>query len=255
MAGATENHLIEVHGVGLNYSPRLGQTPRLALEDVTFSLQAGEVLAVLGRSGCGKTSLLSLVAGLLLPTRGKILFEGTPIREPSRSRVMMFQSHDLFPWKTAVENIEFALRARGVSGSTLRADALGWLARVGLAQQAHDLPRQLSGGMQQRVALARALAADPKLLLLDEPFAALDPFTREAIRLEFASIIRELRKTVILVTHQIEEAITLSDRILVLPSAPGRAVQLLSVPVTGREYDAPDFLALKRRLHDIIMQK
>jgi NitT/TauT family transport system ATP-binding protein len=187
---------------------------------INLRQEAGEFLCLLGPSGCGKTSLLSLVAGFLSPCSGQILFRGQAIRGPGHERPVIFQNHHLFPWKTALGNVKLPLLARGLSKAAAEAEARNLLAMVKLQRYADFYPHQLSGGMQQRVALVRALAANPELLLMDEPFAALDPFTRRFVQNEVLSILRPLRRSLILVTHNLDEAVLFADRIVLLGKRP-----------------------------------
>jgi len=246
--------LIELSNVSLNY----GTNP--ALRDISFRIRAGEAVAIVGPSGSGKTSLLSLVAGFFRPTDGELRFDGGPILGPSRERTMIFQGHHLFPWKTALGNVEFALRARGVARAAARLQASEWLVRFGLGGLGSRYPHQLSGGQQQRVGLARALAAEPRVLLLDEPFAALDPFTRAQVQAEFLRVVKPLSTTILLVTHQIEEAILLADRVFVLSEGPGRVRRELRVPQACSQArrgsdENPEFLTLKREVQHLIMEE
>lgn len=207
--------ILDVKDVSLNY-PSVQ-----ALLEVSFSLQEKERLAIVGPSGCGKSTLLSLIAGLRTPTSGQIWHRGRLVTAPSRERVVIFQNHALFPWLTAIGNVEFALRARQLKGN-LRGQALSYLEMMGLARFHALYPKELSGGMQQRLGLARALAADPDILLLDEPFSSLDVLTRDRLLEDVLPSLTALGKTLILVTHNIEEALFVGDRVLCLSPQPGR---------------------------------
>ena len=209
--------LLSVHGLGHRY--RHHAEP--VLHDVGFHVQAGEAVAVVGRSGCGKSTLLHLLAGLAHPTAGEIRIHGQPVRGPSARWVVMFQQPLLYPWMTAFENAalgpRFAGRLRESTGAVG-----GLLALVKMADYAGTNVQRLSGGQQQRVALARSLAAEPEILLLDEPFSALDTFTRRALQGEVRTIAKRLGITLLLVTHDIDEAVLMADRALVMDARPGR---------------------------------
>jgi ABC-type nitrate/sulfonate/bicarbonate transport system ATPase subunit len=199
-----------------------GGTPTRALEPTNLSVADNDFVTILGPSGCGKSTLLRMVAGLDTPTTGRILLDGKAITGPGADRGMVFQSYTLFPWLTVSENISFGLRERGVSTRERNDIARQWLEKVGLTSFANHFPKQLSGGMQQRTAIARALANDPKILLLDEPFGALDNQTRALMQELLLGIWERERKTVIFVTHDIEEAIFLASRVVVMSARPGR---------------------------------
>ena len=199
-----------------------GGTPTRALEPTNLSVADNDFVTILGPSGCGKSTLLRMVAGLDTPTTGRILLDGKVITGPGADRGMVFQSYTLFPWLTVAENVAFGLRERGISQKERSNIAREWLEKVGLTSFASHFPKQLSGGMQQRTAIARALANDPKMLLLDEPFGALDNQTRALMQELLLGIWERERKTVIFVTHDIEEAIFLASRVVVMSARPGR---------------------------------
>jgi NitT/TauT family transport system ATP-binding protein len=199
-----------------------GGMPTRALEPTNLSVADNDFVTILGPSGCGKSTLLRMVAGLDTPTTGRILLDGRAITGPGADRGMVFQSYTLFPWLTVSENISFGLRERGVSQRERTRIAGEWLDKVGLTSFANHFPKQLSGGMQQRTAIARALANDPKILLLDEPFGALDNQTRALMQELLLGIWERERKTVIFVTHDIEEAVFLASRVVVMSARPGR---------------------------------
>lgn len=217
------NKLLDCQNVGLTLSGKE------ILHNIRFSLTPGARLAVVGPSGCGKSSLLHVLAGLRSPTSGRVLYNEKMITAPSRERVLIFQTYALFPWKSAGENVVFALKARGERVG-LREQAQEYLNMLGL-KNAYDLfPHELSGGMQQRVGIARALAAQPEILLLDEPFAALDTLTKDSVLEDVMQILEKNKKSLILVTHNIEEALYMSERVLVMAPEPGRIVQDVVVP-------------------------
>ena len=185
---------------------------------------------MVGPSGCGKSTLLDLLGGLAVPTSGRILLDGRPITGPARDRGIVFQQYALFPWRTAVQNVEFGLDIAGLKSKERRDQARHYLDLVGLAAFADRYPHELSGGMKQRVAIARSLAYDPEVLLMDEPFAALDAQTRETLQGELLRIWRGTGKTIVFITHGIDEAVVLGQRVAVMTSRPGRIKQVIDVP-------------------------
>lgn len=213
---------LELQGVGLTYHQMRGETE--ALRDVTLSVAAEEFVSIVGPSGCGKSTLLSLVAGLLRPTTGEVRINGEPVECPTAKVAYMPQHDHLFEWRSILDNALLGLEVMGRRDGAAVRRVRAMLERYGLGGFEPYHPRQLSGGMRQRVALVRTLATDPELLLLDEPFAALDYQTRLALEDEIGRILREERKTVILVTHDISEAIAMSDRVVVLSHRPGTVV-------------------------------
>ena len=231
--------------------------PVLALDDVSFRVADQEFCAILGHSGCGKTTLLMLLAGFEQPTAGGILVDDQPVGEPTWQRTVVFQDYALFPWMTVAENIEFGLEMKRVPAAERKEVVARNIQLVGLRGFEHRYPHQLSGGMKQRVSIARALAVDPKVLLMDEPFAALDAQNRAHMQEEMGRILASddplVRKTMVLVTHSIEEAILLSDHIVVLTRRPGRVKAEIRVglPRPRREAD-PGFVELKQRIRDLI---
>ena len=211
-----------VQNVSRVFPPVRGGQPTRALEPTDLKVADNDFVTILGPSGCGKSTLLRLIAGLDTPTTGKILLDGKPITGPGADRGMVFQSYTLFPWLTVAENIAFGLRERGVAPRERADISRQWLDKVGLTSFADHYPKQLSGGMQQRTAIARALANGPEILLLDEPFGALDNQTRALMQELLLGIWERERKTVIFVTHDIEEAIFLASRVVVMTARPGR---------------------------------
>jgi len=213
-------HQIELRRVTFEYETADG--PLTALQDVSFSVDSSEFLCVVGQSGCGKTTMLNIVAGFLRPTQGEILIGGKPVMGKGFDRGIVFQDFaQLFPWRTAQGNVEFGLEMKGIAREERTETALRFLRLVNLEKFARVYPHELSGGMQQRVAIARALAYNPAVLLMDEPFAALDALTREEMQRFLVDVWRETRKTVIYVTHNVAEAVYLADRIVVLTPHPG----------------------------------
>ncbi|GGJ78842.1 ABC transporter ATP-binding protein [Pilimelia anulata] len=222
--------------VGKVFAGRGGRVT--ALDDVSFDVRAGEFLAVVGPSGCGKSTLLDLLGGLAAPSSGRILIDGAPVTGPGLDRGVVFQQYALLPWRTARGNVEFGLEAKSVPRRQRADRARGYLDLVGLAGFADRYPHQLSGGMKQRVAIARSLAFDPEVLLMDEPFAALDAQTREGLQDELVGLWRRTGKTIVFITHGIDEAVYLGQRVVVLTSRPGRVKEV--VDTSGATPDAAD---------------
>jgi NitT/TauT family transport system ATP-binding protein len=212
---------IEVHNVSLTYDTPAGSVPGVA--GVSFDMDVSEFLCLVGPSGCGKTTLLNIIAGFLSPTGGEIRIGGKAVTGHGMDRGIVFQDFaQLFPWRTALGNVAFGLEMKGVPKTEREEIALAQLKLVKLEKFAHAYPHHLSGGMQQRVAIARALAYNPSVLLMDEPFAALDALTRDAMQRLLAEVWRETRKTVIYVTHNVAEAVYLADRVIVMTPHPGK---------------------------------
>jgi NitT/TauT family transport system ATP-binding protein len=201
----------------------------LALSEIDLEIGEGEFVTLLGPSGCGKSTLLKIIAGLLPATKGEVKIDGVPVAAPGPERAVVFQDYALFPWMTVEDNVEFGLEARGVAAGERRQVSQDLLRVVGLGEFAKKFPHHLSGGMKQRVSIARALAVNPQILLMDEPFGALDAQTRSLLQEELLRIWRLYRKTVVFVTHSIEEAIYLSDRIVLMTARPGRVKTVISV--------------------------
>jgi len=233
-----------------------GGAVTVALQPTSLTVADNDFITILGPSGCGKSTLLRIVAGLDTPTSGRVLLDGVPVTAPGADRGMVFQSYTLFPWLTVRENVSFGLREKGMPAAEQQHVVDRWLERVGLAGFEHHHPKMLSGGMQQRTAIARALANDPKIVLLDEPFGALDNQTRSLMQELLLSIWETDRKTVLFVTHDIEEAIFMASRVVVMSARPGRIKA--DVPVTlahPRHYTVkttPEFSELKARLTEEI---
>jgi NitT/TauT family transport system ATP-binding protein len=220
------------------------------LDGVSLSVAKGEMVAVVGRSGCGKSTLLHILAGLLKPSHGEVRIGGQAVKGPSARYNMMFQAPSLFPWMSAADNVGLGLRYGGTDRKETRRRVNELLALVGLTEHGNDNVQQLSGGQQQRIALARSLATRPELLLLDEPFSALDPFNREALQGEVRQIARSLGLTLIIVTHDVDEAVTMADRVVVMAARPGRVVAELGIVLpSDRDRQHPDFLAARDEVH------
>jgi len=218
----------ECHGLSKVFDARNGRTS--ALENVSFSAQGHEFLSIVGPSGCGKTTLLKIIAGLVEPTAGRV---STTRGDDDRGSLsaFVFQDHGLFPWMTVVDNVAFGLEMQGVGRDERRSRARAFIARVGLDAFAESYPRQLSHGMRQRVGIVRAFLTDPPLLLLDEPFGALDAQTRRVLQGELLRLWRDRRSTVVFVTHDVDEAVRLSDRVLVMSGRPGRVREEIPIPL------------------------
>lgn len=227
-----------------------------ALGDVSFEVHEGEFVCFVGPSGCGKSTLLRVLSGLLAPTTGRAHLRGAPLDGPSGDVGIVFQKTNLMPWRTVLKNITLPLEVQGIDGSEARQRATDLVRLVGLEGFEHSHPDELSGGMAQRVAIARALIHDPAILLLDEPFAALDALTRERMNMELLRIWDARRKTVLMVTHNIQEAILLSDRVMVLTERPGQIITDLPVTLSRpRSQDliyGETFIALSRCIHNAI---
>ncbi|MEM1191178.1 MAG: ABC transporter ATP-binding protein [Pseudomonadota bacterium] len=227
-----------------------------ALEDVSFKVHRREFVTVIGPSGCGKSTLIRTLAGLESSTSGEVLLDGAPVTAPGPDRGMVFQGYTLFPWLTVKRNVMFGLLNQGAAASEAEGEALEWIRLVGLEKFAEVYPDQLSGGMKQRVAIARALAAKPRILLMDEPFGALDAQTRTRMQSYLLEIWKHVDITILFITHDLDEAIYLADRILVLDAHPGRVNEIIEVPVsrprTVDQFLEPEFLAARQRLDELI---
>ncbi|PSL45800.1 NitT/TauT family transport system ATP-binding protein [Salsuginibacillus halophilus] len=199
------------------------------LKDINLSIADGETIAILGKSGCGKSTLLNLIGGFHLPSDGQVLFDGEKVTGPSRRAIMLFQHYALLPWKTVLANVELALEPEQISAEKRRERAERYLHLVGLSNNLQQFPSELSGGMQQRVAIARALATRPEMVLMDEPFAALDTFTRYYLQDELLKIQAQESTNIVLVTHDIDEAVYLADRIIVMDANPGRIRRTVTI--------------------------
>jgi NitT/TauT family transport system ATP-binding protein len=245
------DHLTKIFGTG--------DSAVLALDDISLTVREGQFITVVGPSGCGKSTLMQILAGLVTPSSGRVLVDSKPVSGPSPDKVaVMFQDAWLLPWKTSVENIEFPLALRGVSASERRARALPLLDLVGLRQSADRYPDELSGGMRQRVAIARCLVQEPRVLLMDEPFAALDEQTRTRMGNELLQIWEKSGGTVVFVTHGLTEAIYLADEIFVMGTRPGRIIERIAVdlprPRTIDMIGSEGFGRMRNRLWHLIAE-
>ncbi len=240
--------LIQATSINLTFRPP-NRGPVRALQDFALDVGEGEFLSIVGPSGCGKSSFLSVLLGLIKPDSGDLTLRGKPVTGPGNDRAMVFQDFGLLPWRTIQHNVELGLELKGVPKRPRHETSQRFIEMVGLRGFEGHYPHELSGGMKQRVGLARALATDPDVLLMDEPFAALDAQTRDLMQVELLRIWQEARKTVLFVTHQIEEAIYLSDRVMVMTARPGRAKRTFMIPLPRpRDYEmrtTPAFNDLK----------
>ena len=232
--------MIQISGLSKTFPARGKDQAVEAIQSLDLTVEDGEFLTILGPSGCGKTTLLRIVAGLTQWDEGTITIDGKELRGPGPDRAMVFQSFALMPWATILANVAFGLELRGVGKSEREAKAAELIDMVGLKGFERRLPGELSGGMQQRVGLARALAVDPKILLMDEPFGALDEQTRRLLQEELLSIWEQTRKTVIFITHSMEEAVLLGDRVVLMSPRPGRIVDIVNVPLERPRASAVD---------------
>ena len=227
-----------------------------ALGHVDLEVAEREFVCLLGPSGCGKSTLLNIVAGFLAPTTGRVFVDGRPVSGPGADRGVVFQEYVLFPWLTVAANVEFGLSLKGVSPPDRQRAAARYLEMVGLAAHAAKYPAQLSGGMKQRVAIARALANEPAIILMDEPFGALDAQTREVLQDELSRIQRLEHKTVVFVTHSIREAVYLADRVVVMTSAPGRIKQIFEIKLPDvRDRFAPEFTQYESEITRVVKEE
>ncbi|HEY4161758.1 MAG TPA: ABC transporter ATP-binding protein [Dongiaceae bacterium] len=246
---------LQIKDVTLRFTPRRGN-PVTALDRISLDVADNEFSVIVGPSGCGKSSLLRLVAGLAEPTSGQIFASGKPVTRPGKERGMVFQSYTLFPWLTVQKNVEFGLKVARLQVAERAAIARRFITQVGLEGFENAYPRQLSGGMMQRVALARALANDPDILLMDEPFGALDSQTRSLMQELLLNIWQQSKKTVLFITHDIDEAILLGDHVYVMTARPGSLKERIQIDIPRpRSVDATTtapFIALKRRIMALI---
>ncbi len=236
-AAAADNAVIAVRHLAKRYATRDGAVD--ALDDINFTIAEGEFVALVGPSGCGKSTLLKILAGLLPTSGGEALLHGTPIAKPRRDIGVVFQSPVLFPWRSVIDNVLLPVDVQKLGREKHLEIARGLLALVGLEQFENNYPWELSGGMQQRVAIVRALVHDPVMLLMDEPFGALDALTREQMNLELQRIWMTRKKTVLFITHSIAEAVFLADRVIVMTARPGRIMDTLTIDLPrARTLDA-----------------
>jgi NitT/TauT family transport system ATP-binding protein len=227
-----------------------------ALSEVNLDIEKGEFICLLGPSGCGKSTLLNGIAGFDLVNHGSVQISGKEVTSPSTKNVTIFQNYGLLPWRTVVKNVELGLESQGIEKQTRRKKALEYLKLVKLEDFANNFPRQLSGGMKQRVAIARALAVEPDIIFMDEPFGALDAITRMKLQDDILDICKNEKKTIIFVTHDIEEAVYLADRIVVMTPNPGKVKGVIPVPLHHfRDRTSGDFLLVRDKIFDLLNMK
>lgn len=246
--------ILEVKQLGKIYKTAKGETT--ALKNINFKTHRREFVCVIGPSGCGKSTLIRILAGLEPHTSGDVLLDGKAVNGPGRDRGMVFQGYTLFPWLSVRKNVMFGLEMNNITGDEAAREADLWLEMVGLEKFSAAYPHELSGGMKQRVAIARALANQPRILLMDEPFGALDAQSRAKMQAHLLEIWRNIDITILFITHDLDEAIFLADRILVLKAHPGEVQELIEVPVprprNASQFASPEFLATKARLEELI---
>jgi len=246
--------VLDVEHLGREFMSAHGKVT--ALRDINFQVHRREFVCVIGPSGCGKSTLIRIIAGLEQPTSGRMLLDGKPVEGPCPDRGMVFQGYTLFPWLTVTRNVMFGLEMEGMARSQAEREALQWIDLVGLSRFKDAYPAQLSGGMKQRTAIARALAPQPRILLMDEPFGALDAQTRAQMQAHLLEIWRNVDVTILFITHDLDEAILLADRILVLKANPGEVQEIIEVPVprprSPAQLTSPEFLATRRRVDELI---
>ncbi len=246
--------MIDVSNVTISFEEE-NQT-HVILDDVSLNIEKGEFICLLGPSGCGKSTLLNAMAGFLKPTSGEIKIETQIVQKPSMKYVTIFQNYGLLPWRTVQKNVELGLETKNYSKEKKANIASHYLKMVGLEHAAKKRPAQLSGGMQQRVAIARALAVEPDILFMDEPFGALDAITRMKLQTDILEIAQDTKKTVVFVTHDIEEAVFLADRIVIMSANPGRIKALLTVQLPKhRDRTSNDFLMIRDKVYEIFNMK
>jgi ABC-type nitrate/sulfonate/bicarbonate transport system ATPase subunit len=229
-----------------------------ALRGIDFDVEAGEIICIVGPSGCGKSTLLNLIAGFVAPTEGTVLVDGSPVAGPGADRAVVFQQDSVFPWLTVAENVAYGPKVRGVPAVDHADTVSRLLQRVGLAAERDMYPRQLSGGMKKRVDLARAYANEPEVLLMDEPFGALDVFTKEKMQSDLIRLWQQDTRTIVFITHDIEEALFVGQRVLVMTARPARIAADIAVPF-AKGLDAaikttPEFQRLRREIIDVLGQ-
>jgi ABC-type nitrate/sulfonate/bicarbonate transport system ATPase subunit len=220
--------LFSIRGISKSFKIP-GKRPLKAVSDFSLDVPAGDFISIIGPTGCGKTTLLHLLGGFFPPDKGEVLYKGAPVSAPGPERTIIFQEHGLFPWKTVLGNVEFPIKARGVSSAERAITAQKYIDMVRLKGFEHSYPRQLSGGMKQRAGIARALACLPEVVLMDEPFASLDNITREGMQEEILKLWAELGKTFILITHHLDEAIFMSRRVVVMSARPGTVKEIVKI--------------------------
>jgi len=241
---------IAVNGVNKEFANRQGQM-QLVLDTINLKVKEGEFVSLLGPSGCGKSTLLSLISGFTGPTAGEIFIDDQKVEQPNSKHVTLFQEYGLFPWRSVLGNVEFGLESSDIPKHQRREVALKFIEMVGLIEFVNKHPQELSGGMKQRVALARALAVNPDIIFMDEPFGALDALTRYNMQEELVRIWRETSKTILFVTHDIDEAVYLSDRVVIMTPYPGRIKSVIEVPLPRlRDRTNYDFARIRNAIFE-----
>ncbi|HWM75609.1 MAG TPA: ABC transporter ATP-binding protein [Nocardioides sp.] len=247
---------VEAHDVTVTYDRLREKDTLIALKDFSIEIDQGEFLAIVGPSGCGKSTFLNVVAGLTFPSAGKIEVMGKAVTGPETDRAVVFQDYALMPWRTTEQNVRFGLELQRRIDSETQDKVRHYIKMVGLEGFERAYPRELSGGMRQRVGLARALVTEPRLLLMDEPFAAVDAMTREVMQEELAKIVAATGQAIIFITHSVDEAITLADRIAVVTNRPGRIREILEVdiprPRSRASRSLPEFQELRDRIWSLL---
>ena len=250
--------LIQARDITLVFKSK-DREPITALRGFNLEVGKGEFVSIVGPSGCGKSTFLNLLLGLIKPDSGEMTLAGSPISGPGQERAMVFQEFGLLPWRTVRANVELGLELKGIASPERAQRATELITLVGLKDFEHHYPHELSGGMKQRVGLARALATEPEVLLMDEPFAALDAQTRDLMQTELLQIWERTKKTVLFVTHSIEEAAYLSDRVIIMTARPGRAKETLEIRLPRpRDYEmrlTPQFNDIKSRIWDVLKEE
>ncbi|MEI2417967.1 ABC transporter ATP-binding protein [Orrella sp. JC864] len=258
-----ERPFLKIESLGKRYPGPRGQLGEPVFDQVDFGIARGEFVCVIGHSGCGKTTILNILAGIDHPTEGAVIMDGREIAGPSLERGVVFQAHALLPWLTALQNVEFGVRSRwpGHTREQVRAHSVRYLEMVGLGHALHKKPSELSGGMKQRVGIARAFAIQPKMLLLDEPFGALDALTRGTIQDELRRIVQATQQTVFMITHDVDEAILLSDRILLMSTGPcARIAETVRIDLPRERTRAslhhePRYYEIRNQLVDFLVDR
>ncbi len=249
---------VEARDVSVSYDRLREKDTLIALEDFSLDVAEGEFVAIVGPSGCGKSTFLNVVAGLTFPVAGEVAVMGRPVTGPQTDRAVVFQDYALMPWRTTEANVRFGLELQRRVDSDTKEKVARYIKMVGLSGFERAYPRELSGGMRQRVGLARALVTEPRLLLMDEPFAAVDAMTRELMQDELARIVAETGQAILFITHSVDEAITLADRIAIVTSRPGRIREIITVGIPrprGRESrKLPEFQELREHIWDQLTQ-
>ena len=249
---------IQAKNITLTFKSK-NRDPVTALSDFSLEVGKGEFVSIVGPSGCGKSTFLNILLGLIKPDSGEIQLSGTRITGPGQERAMVFQEFGLLPWRTVTANVELGLELKGIPAAQRAERATELIKLVGLKDFASHYPHELSGGMKQRVGLARALATEPEVLLMDEPFAALDAQTRDLMQMELLQIWEHTQKTVLFVTHSIEEAAYLSDRVIVMTARPGRTKDVLKIDLPRpRDYEmrlTPEFNEIKLRIWEVLKEE